>query len=75
MGAIELNKVEKWFGKYKPEVPARKPLGPQFKPFTKQLIICVKKRVIKLTSNQDLFMTTTSQEIKTSYFRNVAIRI
>jgi zinc protease len=28
--------VEKWFGQYAPQVPARRPLGPQFKPFTKQ---------------------------------------
>jgi len=28
--------VEKWFGQYRPQTPARPPLGPQFKPFTKQ---------------------------------------
>lgn len=28
--------VEKWFGQYRPKAPARRPLGPQFKPFTNQ---------------------------------------
>ncbi|UCG32329.1 MAG: insulinase family protein [Phycisphaerales bacterium] len=33
--------VKKWFGQYKPEAPAREPLGPEFKPFTKQRAIVV----------------------------------
>ena len=28
--------IKKWFGKYKPDVPARKKHGPEFKPFTRQ---------------------------------------
>jgi zinc protease len=33
--------VEKWFGQYKPQVPARQPLGPQFKPFSTARAIVV----------------------------------
>jgi zinc protease len=33
--------VEKWFKQYKPQVPARKPMGPEFKPFTKQRAMVV----------------------------------
>lgn len=33
--------VDKWFGEYRPNVPAREPLGPEFKPFTKQRAMIV----------------------------------
>ncbi len=33
--------VEKWFGEYTPQVPARKPMGPEFKTFTKQRAMVV----------------------------------
>jgi zinc protease len=33
--------AEKWFGHYKPQVPARKPLGPEFKSFTRQRAMVV----------------------------------
>jgi len=33
--------VEKWFGEYRPQVPARKPKGPEFQPFTKQRAMVV----------------------------------
>ena len=33
--------VEKWFGQYTPQVPARPPLGPQFKPFTRERTMVV----------------------------------
>lgn len=33
--------IEKWFGKYKPDVPARAPLSAKFKPFTEQRAMVV----------------------------------
>jgi zinc protease len=33
--------VEKWFSPYKSKVPVRKPMGPEFKPFTKQRAMVV----------------------------------
>ena len=33
--------VQKWFGTYKPQTPDRKPMGPEFKPFTKQRAMVV----------------------------------
>jgi len=33
--------VQKWFGTYKPQAPDRKPMGPEFKPFTKQRAMVV----------------------------------
>lgn len=33
--------IEKWFGKYKPDVPARKAPGPEFKLFTEQRTLVV----------------------------------
>lgn len=33
--------IQKWFGTYKPQAPGRKPMGPEFRPFTKQRAIVV----------------------------------
>jgi zinc protease len=33
--------VKKWFGQYTPQVPPRKPMGPEFKSFTKQRAMVV----------------------------------
>jgi len=36
--------VEKWFSHYKANLPVRKPMGPEFKPFTKQRAMVVTDR-------------------------------
>ena len=69
--------MEKRFGEYRPPVPARKPMGPEFKPFTKQRTMVVTDPEMAFCQMQMLNIrpgrppTTTVEQARTELVEHI----